>query len=169
MSNEFKDWYNDMSKTQKANYELCMKYPILIPRNRFTGKEVDDYQYEFTELDGMPKGWRIAFGEQWAKEIQDAINLLPEEDREKARITDIKEKYGCLRTYFSGYTDEMNEVISKYELMSERICIDCGQPATKITTGWISPFCDKCVEKYKFESCEDIDEFYKKWEDEEDV
>ena len=31
MSNEYKDWLNDLSPEQRANYDICMKYPILIP------------------------------------------------------------------------------------------------------------------------------------------
>ena len=77
MSNAFKDWLNDFSEKQRKNYELCMKYPILVPRNVWTGKEVDDYDYEYTMLDHIDDGWRIAFGEEWVKEVQDAINKLP--------------------------------------------------------------------------------------------
>lgn len=144
MSNERKDWISDFTEEQRKNYELCMKYPILIPTNRWTGKTWDDYAYESTELDAMPTGWRIAFGEQWAAEIQDVINKLPEDKRESIRIMDVKEKFGFLHTYFSYYTKELNDVIRKYERLSERTCIKCGAPATKISQGWISPYCNAC-------------------------
>ena len=26
-----------------------------------------------------------------------------------------------------------------------KTCIVCGKPATKMSTGWISPYCDDCV------------------------
>ena len=94
MSNAFKDWLNNFSEKQRKNYELCMKYPILVPRNVWTGKEVDDYDYEYTMLDHIEDGWRTAFGEEWAKEVQDAINKIPDEDRDKVYITQLKEKYG---------------------------------------------------------------------------
>lgn len=163
MSNEYKDWYNDFSEEQKQNYELCMKYPILIPHHRWTGKVVEDYDYSWTELDAMPIGWRKAFGEDFAREVQETINKIPEEERDRVRINQIKEKYGLLCTYFSAYTDELSVVLRKYEDLSQRTCIDCGKPATKITTGWISPYCDECAEG---KLTIGIDEYFKQWEDE---
>lgn len=160
MSNAYKDWYNDFSEEQNKNYELCMKYPILIPHNRWTGKEVADYEYEYTELDAMPKGWRIAFGEQWAAEVQEAINKVPEDERNEIYITDIKEKYGQLRQYFSCYTEELAYVIKKYEALSEYMCIGCGKPATKISTGWISPWCDSCASQIS-DNMVSIEEWFK--------
>ena len=38
---------------------------------------------------------------------------------------------------------EVYEIIKKYENLSRNTCISCGEPATKISDGWISPFCDK--------------------------
>ena len=145
MSNAFKDWLNDFSEEQRKNYELCMKYPILVPRNVWTGKEVDDYDYEYTMLDHIENGWRIAFGEEWAKEVQDAINKIPDEDRDKVYITQLKEKFGQFRQYFSYYTDELASVVHKYEELSKKICIKCGKPAIKIDTRWIAPYCDDCA------------------------
>lgn len=127
------------------NYELCMKYPILIPRSRWLGTVLQDFNYERTELDLMPEGWRIAFGEQWVEDIQGAINKIPEDIRWLVYITDIKEKFGYLNSYFSYYTDELSDVIRKYEKLSSKTCIRCGAPATKISTGWISPWCDGCA------------------------
>lgn len=141
------------------NYELCMKYPILIPRSRWLGTVADDFNYDHTELDAMPEGWKIAFGEQWAKDIQDTINKIPEDIRGLVYITDIKEKFGYLNSYFSYYTDELSDVIRKYEKLSKRICIRCGAPATKISTGWISPWCDECASMIY--GTVDIEEWFK--------
>ena len=74
MSNEFKDLYNDLSEDQKRNYHLCMKYPILIPHHSLWGTVDKNYMYEYTKLDDMPNGWRIAFGEQFAAELQAAVD-----------------------------------------------------------------------------------------------
>ena len=164
MSNEYKDWLADLNDEQRRNYELCIKYPILIPTSRWTGETWDDYMYEMTELDHVPQGWRIAFGEQWAAEVQEAINKIPENERNKIRIMDLKEKYGQFRQYFSRYTDELDEIISKYERLSERICIHCGAPATKMSQGWISPYCDPCSEKIPFMMV-NIDEWFKEVDD----
>ena len=156
MSNESKDWINNFSEKQKKNYELCMKYPILVPKNAWTGKEVKDYDYNYTMLDHIPYGWRTAFGEEWAKEVQDAINKLTEDDRDKVYITQLKEKHGEFRQYFSYYTDELDAVIRKYELLSKITCIECGKPATKVSTDWISPYCDECAKNIRHEIFRDI-------------
>ena len=100
----------------------------------------------YTELDSMDKGWREAFGMNFCKDLRKALirtggyKLLF-----GFRILQIKEKYGRLEVYCIGYNDEINKVISKYSKLSEKICIRCGKPATWISKGWISPYCDNCV------------------------
>lgn len=138
------------------NKKLCKRYPFLIPRNRWTdeiawvkrGKCKDwrwHQRYAYTELDAMPNGWRAKFGEQLCEELREElirVNYL-----DKYRIMQIKEKYGGLRWYDNGNTREGYEIIRKYEELSYKTCIDCGRPATKMSVGWISPFCDKCAER----------------------
>lgn len=157
--NEYQQWLADFSEEEKKNYELCMKYPFLAPKEMF-GEEDEDYDYSYTYLDSIPTGWRIAFGDRWASDVQHAINKLPEDERDRIYVLQLKEKYGQLRQYFSHCTDELRDVFYKYEGLSERTCIGCGAPATKISTGWISPYCDKCAEQVhdKFVS---VDEWFK--------
>lgn len=88
-------------------------------------------------------------------------------------ITQIKEKFGSLRWYDHGCTEKMlREIIPKYENLSAYTCIRCGKPATRITLGWICPFCDDCVPRGKngettgyYESMP-IEEYYKECTDE---
>ena len=100
----------------------------------------------YTELDSMDKGWKDAFGMNFCKDLRKALiktggyKLLF-----RFRILQIKEKYGRLEVYCIGYNDEINKVISKYSKLSEKTCIRCGKPATWISKGWISPYCDDCV------------------------
>ena len=100
----------------------------------------------YTELDSMDKGWREAFGMNFCKDLRKALirtggyKLLF-----RFRILQIKEKYGRLEVYCIGYNDEIDKVISKYSKLSEKTCIRCGKPATWISKGWISPYCDDCV------------------------
>lgn len=76
-------------KYKEYNKQLCEKYPFLIPRNRWSGMRITEaqnggywpgepgaipeYDYEYTELDNMPKGWRIAFSEQMCEEIKQEL------------------------------------------------------------------------------------------------
>ena len=94
-----------------------------------------------TELDAMPCGWRKAFGIQMCKDIRK--QLWKEGNLFKYRITQIKEKWGELCWYDACASKEVHEIIEKYENISRNTCIVCGEPATKISDGWISPFCDK--------------------------
>lgn len=90
----------------------------------------------------MPHGWRIAFGEQLCSELK--AELEKGDILDEYRIWQIKEKYGALRWYDNGNTKAGYDILSKYEELSARTCITCGKPATRITRGWISPYCDDC-------------------------
>lgn len=129
----------------EKNKELCEKYPFLIPYNEWTGKLDEDWNYEYTWLDDMPTGWRIAFGEQMCEEISAALNLLSEEDKKDYRIEQIKEKFGELRWYSNWTTEEIEKVIDKYTYLSARTCVKCGKPAEYISKGWICPWCRDCA------------------------
>ena len=151
MSNEYKDWLNDLSPIQRTNYDLCMKYPILIPENYLWETITGDYEYDYTCLDEIPEGWRIAFGESWAHDIQVVVDSYYEQvkdipDAKEIHILQLKEKYGCFTQYFTHYTPKLKEVIKKYQDLSEKTCIHCGKPAKYRTTSWISPWCEDCIQ-----------------------
>lgn len=142
---------------RERNKQLIEKYPFLLPRNRWTDKVDENYNYEYTELDTMPDGWRKAFGEQMCQEIKD--ELVKVSALERYRIIQIKEKYGTLRWYDNFNTQKGYDIIHKYEALSARTCIQCGKPATRITTGWIAPYCDECIDD-ALEYSVPISEFY---------
>lgn len=141
---------NLLEEIRAYNKKLIESYPFLLPRNRFTGEVSEDYDYSCTELDDMPSGWRIAFGEQMCEEI---ANLLKKANYiDNYHIVQIKEKYGSLRWYDSGvpqknYDAELYSITEKYEELSKKTCIICGKPAKWITKGWIMPICDECKNK----------------------
>lgn len=119
----------------------------------------------YTELDALPSGWYKAFGLQICKEIKQA--LLKAGGRKALmsyRIAQIKEKWGYLHWYDNSAIKEVHDVIGKYEAISLKTCIHCGKPATKISLGWISPYCDECIGNSNYE---DIDEYYKDVDDNE--
>ena len=155
-----KDEDRDINFIRKYNKELVDKYPWLKPYNVWTGKLNEDYDYEYTWLDDMPNGWRIAFGEQMCEEIQaelERVNYV-----NKYKILQIKEKFGGLRWYDSSIPTDCAiwDIITKYEAMSYKTCIICGAPATRITTGWICPYCDNCIDDKEYSV--PVEEFYKK-------
>lgn len=134
-------------RIKMKNKQLCKRYPFLIVRNWKTDEPIKGY--EFTYFEDIPNGWRKVFGKQMCEEIRKVLikgNYLYD-----YRVVQIKEKYGALRWYDNGVPDsiyhELQDIINKYEEISMSICIWCGRPATKISLGWISPFCDKCADK----------------------
>ena len=129
--------------SQKENKQLCETYPFLLPRNRWTDEVAEDFDYSYTELDSMPDGWRKAFGLQMCEELKQELIRINKID--EFRIVQIKEKFGELRFYTNWTTDEIEAIINKYTKLSRKTCIVCGKPATVITTGWISPFCNDCI------------------------
>lgn len=52
MSNEYKDWINDLSAEEKIHYDLCIKYPFLVPRDIFTGEFVTVEEW-FKEVENI--------------------------------------------------------------------------------------------------------------------
>lgn len=120
---------------------LCIRFPFLYPRNRFTDKPSCLIPY-YTELDALDKGWRKAFGIYICKDIKNA--LLSDGGRKRLmayRIHQIKEKYGELCWYDCGGNDETNRIIEKYTYISRHTCIVCGKSADYVTKGWIEPYC----------------------------
>lgn len=133
-----------MPTNKETNKKLIERFPFLMPHNRWTDEVPEDFDYSYTELDSMPDGWRKAFAEQMCEEIRE--ELVRVDYLDKYRITQIKEKYGTLRWYDFGCTERMlREIIPKYEQLSVKTCIKCGNPATKVSAGWISPYCDACA------------------------
>lgn len=99
----------------------------------------------YTELDAMELGWKKAFGIQMCKEIKK--ELKKHKFLYKYRIVQIKEKWGYLHWYDSGHPKDSKiyDIIHKYEEISVKTCGVCGKPATKISKGWIYPYCDDCI------------------------
>jgi len=100
--------------------------------------KVDNYIW----IGFLPRGWE----ELARKMIKECETIYPDWE-----VIDLKEKFGALRCYDCGAPKEVHEIINKYEDISARTCCNCGKPATKISTGWILPWCDECgnrEEKY---------------------
>ena len=78
-------------------------------------------------LKDLEPGWYEAFGGNLYNELITSI----EEDgcKNSFEFEQIKEKYGSLRLYASGYGDKTREVLHKYEELSKYICGHCGKPA----------------------------------------
>ena len=108
--------------------------------------QVDNYDW----LNCIPEGWKSLA----RKMIQECEAINP-----SYQIEDMKEKWGELRicSYINSYDPdwvmpscndkEIEAIENKYIEQSARTCCICGAPATKISTGWICPYCDNCGDK----------------------
>lgn len=138
---------DDRLAVAEYNKALLEKYPWLTPYNVWTGKLDENYNYESTWADDIPDGWRLAFGDQMIEELDCLLKKYGLED--KYHIFQIKEKFGGLRWYDDGFSEEGYEEyrdwLCKYEDLSFSTCIDCGKPAIGYTKGWIVPLCKECM------------------------
>lgn len=142
--------------TIALNKTLCDRYPFLKP-------DTNTFDYTYTLLEDMPDGWLKSFGFAMCEDIRnELLETGGEEYLYDYKILQIKEKYGELRWY-----DNYDlKAVSKYEELSRHTCIKCGAPATKISTGWICPWCDKCASLLKNTTFRDASDWFKA-EDEE--
>lgn len=114
----------------------------------------------FIEWDAVEKGWKKAFGNQYLKDLKK--QLKKDKILYKWRITQIKEKFGTFRLYCNYGSNELYNLIDKYEKLSWETCINCGKPSTHISTGWISPYCEECAKKEQGMNFVTIEEFKEK-------
>ena len=140
MSNEYKDWYNDLSENQKEIYKICMKYPFLIPRD-IEGKRDEDFDYSYLGLE-IPDGWNKLFYQMCSdiKPILEKEGLLDD-----FYFIQVKEKFNMLRCYYSNAPEEVRKIVAKYELMAPYICTECGKPAVYETQGYYASYCENCL------------------------
>ena len=133
----------ELKRLPKTTY-LCWRYPFL---KLYLDK--DKFFCTWCYYYAIPSGWRKAFGLQMLEEIRRSlIRTGGKKALKSMSIQDVKEKFGSLQIYCSA-TPEVYKIIQKYEYISSHTCINCGKPATVITTGWICPYCNDCVgDKY---------------------
>lgn len=122
------------------------KYKWLRVRNYWTDELIVGGE---SEIENLPEGWYIAFGEQMIDELNEL--LIKYNFVDEYRIAQIKEKFGGLRWYDNGFPvegqEEYKQWLSKYEELSERICIDCGKEGKLRNLSWIVPLCDEHYNK----------------------
>lgn len=137
---QFEQWRLDKSNVE-LNKLMIEEFPFLLPKNRWTGLVDENYDYTYNEMESMCEGWLIAFGYEMLCELRD--ELVAKGCLYDYRISEIKEKYGSLRWYDFGNTEEGNRIIRKYSTLSTFVCQHCGKLATHMTSRWIGYFCNE--------------------------
>ena len=65
-----------------------------------------------------------------------------EEVVKQVTIDQIKEKFGCLRFYYSGGDEYISGMVTLAESMSGVTCEECGSIGERRSGGWIRTLCD---------------------------
>ena len=85
-------------------------------------------------------------GDGWF-EVLDRLfrKLVSFEGSEDFEVLQVKEKFGGLRVYGMGFTDEAYDLIEEAEFESEETCEVCGNPGEVRNRGsWLLTRCDEC-------------------------
>ena len=102
-----------------------------------------------TWLDSVPEGWKAAFLET----CETILQILTENKvaPEALKFIQVKEKFGALRIYSAleaedqGVHGLIRNALYELEEKTAKMCINCGAPATYMSTGWILPNCWSCA------------------------
>lgn len=121
--------------------EIVERYPYLLPRNVWTDKVPEDYDYTYIKGLEIPIGWQRLFF-QMCEDIRQP--LIDADCLDKFRFIQIKEKYNEMRCYHFDAPEEVFNIIRKYEQMAYYVCTKCGKPATYETQGYFASYCDDC-------------------------
>lgn len=121
-----------------------------------TNKQVEEFLKEIGGLksayypDKIIKNRIFECGSGWNKLICDLIKDLINIGWNK-EIAQIKEKFGTLRFYPGGCTDEQWKLIQEAERKSSTICEYCGttENVKLYTDGWYTTECKDCRNKKK--------------------
>lgn len=126
---------------KRYNKSLCNKYPFLTPTSYRLDDDEDGYVY--TTLDGMELGWRNTFGMEMCNDISEKLRSEGISERDYSiyyiRSCDGQMEIKDNRPDNNGIRD----IINKYVLLSNSVCIRCGSEATKRNEDNL-PICDNC-------------------------
>lgn len=102
-----------------------------------------------------PYNYKFGVGDGWFKLLKSLIIKIKKNDEKNGyvtKVTQIKEKFGGLRFYVNGTSDENWDLIEFAENKSYTICESCGAQSNvgTLNTGWLTTKCIKCA-KTEFE------------------
>lgn len=104
----------------------------------------DLYQQRHWSIQASCMPWGMECGSGWEPLIrklsEDITAIAPD-----VQASQVKEKFGGLRFYFSGGNDEVYELVNAAEDESYKICENCGsRDGVTQSKGWIKTECKKC-------------------------
>jgi hypothetical protein len=90
------------------------------------------------------KGWYPIL-ETLCANIQSHIDWRVKQGQDIAQVevSQIKEKFGGLRFYYSGGDDEISGMVRMAEAWADIACEECGAAGKRRSGGWIRTLCDQ--------------------------
>ena len=94
--------------------------------------------------------WGVCCGDGWYNIIDTLCHNIQTHVVSRGEggveATQVKEKYGGLRFYYTGGDSFIRGLCLMAEGLSCRTCEECGSPGTQNGKGWINTLCDPCRE-----------------------
>ncbi len=105
----------------------------------------DNEEITFNEdKDMIFSSYFFAVDEGWFELIKNLINELIIAGWNK-EVKQVKEKFSTLRFYINEGSDEIHNIIFKYEKLSAEICEKCGDKGElRSINNWLRCLCEKC-------------------------
>lgn len=116
--------------------------------------------------------WGLECGEGWRGIIYDACSKAeplitkwlkenPEENKQwTPRLSQVKEKYGTLRMYWSSYPPGLDKIEAEAETKSETTCETCGKEGKVRGHGWLYTACWKHTKEEDRDNLEMVEQAY---------
>ena len=124
---------------------LCAKYP-------------DIFRDRNGDMRTTAMCWGFECGDGWYN-IIDAVCAMIQNHESGNKLnnvvmppvvaTQVKEKYGTLRFYYTGGDDYIDGIIAMAEYMSGVTCETCGVPGKLRDDGWLRTLCDEHAKEYE--------------------
>lgn len=140
----------DDSLLKEENSWVVMDYPFLYPRDGagdpIVGTDRCPFDFSFTALDtfDIPEGWR-GIVSHFVGELGDIFNEFDAEHQMAFYLKNIYEENGILHIYPSFYTEEVLNLIYKYQDIAKDVCMECGAPAVYREIDTDRRYCDNHI------------------------
>ena len=122
-------------------------YPLVESFCAYLKKDIQSIKEQYNRAnENVSKGKNLDIWQPRIKELEEKYKQITENP---PFIVQVKEKFSLLNVYCYNLTDEQNAVNMYLYEASDKICEDCGCPATVKTKGWIRTLCDRCAKIYQ--------------------
>lgn len=120
-------------------YDIIDTLCALLTNKYNQAKERYEYAKECFETKGGMTDWGKPIT---AEEVEERRLAMEKEAEYVPLASQVKEKFGGLRFYIDRGTDEHFNYIYFAELMSYKVCEECGAPGKTYRDGWHRTLCD---------------------------